>query len=246
MSRKASGISATVQDIIDQLLPPKFDLRSAFDAALAPAGMPEGDGGDDDGDGGDDGSGGDDKDDDGTGGAGDGKDTIKDPEKKRLSDEAAAHRVKAKEAQKELEKAQAKLKELEDKDKSELDKTKSDLEAANAKIAKLEAAQKTAAVKLAFFDSGAAALFKNPSTALKLLDLDGIEPDEDGEVDSKEIKKRADALVKEEKYLAKGSDDDKDDDGDKPPSGGTNNGKRGNKDDLNKDALAKKFPALRR
>lgn len=245
MSRIASGISDNVRELINAKFPPKFDLRSAFIAALAPAGMPEGDGGE----------GGEDDDDDdveagdqggGTGGDGTGADDkgdVKDPEKKRLSDEAAANRVKAKNLQKELDAARAKIKEAEDKDKSELEKAQSDLKEAQAKADKLASNNAIISKRLAFYDSGAAALFKNPKTALKLLDVSDLEPDDDGEYDNDEVKKRAEALLKAEPYLAASEGDGKDDD--TPASGDPNNKKKGDKA-KNAEALAKKFPALRR
>lgn len=245
MSRIPSGNTTEIEAMLALLYPPKFDLRSAFEAALTPAGMPD----DDDAGNGDEGEGDEGDDDgssgDGSGSSGDGDDGkgVKDPDKKRLSEEAAKHRIAAKTAQKELDKANVRLKELEDKDKSEVDKLKSDLEAATKKLEQQLELNKKAAIKLAFYDCGAADLFRNPATALKLLDTDDIEIDDDGEVDSKEIKKRADALIKEEKYLAKNAEGEGAGDGN-PPSGGTNNGRKGGKADLEKEALKKKFPAL--
>lgn len=242
-SQVASGTQESLNDVLSQLFPPKFDLRSAFDAALAPAGMPEGDGEEDED--ADDGSG-----DDDTGSSGDGEggsgsaDDVKDPDKKRLSDEAAKHRVAAKTEKDRADALAAKLKQFEDKDKTEFEKVQRDLEETKAELAKHREITKNQAVDLAFFKGGAAALFKNPATALKLLDVSDIAPDDEGNVDTAEIKKRADALLKAEPYLAKGDDSAGDDEG--SPSGGTNNGKRGNKGELDKEKLAKKFPALRR
>lgn len=250
MSQEASGNSTeSIEDIISGLT---YDLRRSFDVCLNCAfdgddgGEPNdgADGSADDGDGDDsDGSGGDSTD------KPDAK-AVKDPEKKRLSEEAARHRVAAKTANDELRKAQAKLKEIEDKDKSDLEKAQSDLKEASSRAEKLEAVAKTQAVKLAFFESGAAALFRSPTAALKLLrdDLNDLELEDDGTVDAKAIKDLATKLLKDEPYLgSKESDSEEDDDNDSgsAPSGRPMNGKR-SKDELDRQALAKKFPALTR
>jgi hypothetical protein len=77
-----------------------------------------------------------------------------------------------------------------------------------------------------------------------LLDLSEVELDEEGNADPDAVKALADDLLKKSPYLAKadvgdaeGSDDSK------PPSGRQTNKKK-TKDDLNKEALVKKFPAL--
>lgn len=255
MSREASGTqSSDVSAILDAPKRP-VDLRFAWDrlregVAFSDTGNDGGggdDGDDDDGDG--DG-------DDGTGGAeganGANNDSkVKDPEKKRLSDEAAAARVKARDTQKTLDETLARLKEFEDKDKTETDLLKAAKEELETKVSSLSDTVQKQAVRLAFFESGAAALFRNPATALRLIDLKDIEIDDEGEADAKAIKEAADALLKAEPYLAAGGEDGEDDDdgsdaNNGAPSGRQTNGKRKSKDDLNQEALAKKYPALRR
>ena len=226
-----------------------FDLRSAFAPILNVAAMPDGDDDDDDdADKGGDGGSGDGGGDDGSSGTDATKDDVKDPDKKKLSDEAAKHRNNAKAEKQRADELAAKLKEIEDKDKSELEKAQSDLKEAQERLVKLEETTKTQAVRLAFFESGAAAQFRNPATALKLMkdDLKDITPDEDGEVDVKAIKTAADDLLKREPYLGKDEDgdDDKSTQQTQQPSGRQTNGKT-KKDGLNKEALAQKFPALR-
>lgn len=244
---------ATVQDLV-ALSPAVMDLRRAFDSAFPFAADTSGEGGSGDsgsGNGGDSGDGTGESGDgtDGTGaGTDDGKD-VKDPEKKKLSDEAAQHRNRAKAAEKERDDALAKLRELEDKDKSESEKNARDAAEEKAKREKAEAKLKEQAVKLAFYDSGAAALFHDASDALRLLDLSDVKPDEDGEVDLKVIKAKADTLLKEKPYLAKQEGDDAENFSGGivtgSPSGKANNGKK-SKDQVDYEALAKKFPALRR
>ena len=232
-------------------VPTSFDLRFAFASAVPWAGRPDdgGDGGsgtdgagtgdpnadDDDGN---DGSTGSTTGDDNTGG------DVKDPEKQRLSQEAANWRTKLRDAEKLLEEQGKKLREIEDKDKSELEKAQRDLKEATEELGKLRKERKDFAVKMAFFESGAAALVKNAAMVLKNLDLDGIEPDDDGQVDSKKIKSMTEAFLKEHPYMAADEEHSAGAGGDQP-SGRPNNGKK-SKDQVDYEALAKKFPALRR
>jgi hypothetical protein len=175
--------------------------------------------------------------------SGDDDATIKDPDKKRLADEAAKHRLTAKEQKSRADAAEKLLRELEDKDKSELEKAQRDLAEVQATVEKLQATVSTQAVKLAFFESGAASLFKNPAKALRLLDLDDLKPNEEGEMDAKEVKARADALLKSDGYLAA---DGSNDGGDDKPGGSPNNGRknRGKDAEATRQKLAAKFPAL--
>lgn len=241
---------ATVQDLV-ALSPAVMDLRRAFDSAFSLAADTSGEGGES----GDPGSGngGDSGDDSGTGTGGDdtgaGSDDdkdVKDPEKKRLSDEAAQHRNKAKAEKERADKLAEELKALTDKDKSELEKAQRDLNEIKPKLDKALATIKDQAVKLAFFESGAAKQFKSTTLVLKNLDLDGIEPDDEGNVDTKAIKAKAEAFLKEHPYLAADDDDSGGTGADSgSPSGKPNNGKK-SKDQVDYEALAKKFPALRR
>lgn len=242
---------ATVQDTE----PITWDLRRAFDSAFPLAADTSGDGGSGDsgsGNGGDSGDGTGSEGDDGSGdtGAGstdDDKD-VKDPDKKKLSDEAAAHRNKAKAEKERADAAEAKLREYEDKNKSELEKAQRDAEEYKKKNEKLQATVSDQAVKLAFFESGSAALFKNATTGLRLLkeELGELKPDDEGNVDSKAIKAKAEALLKEQPYLAADGESASGTGGDTgSPSGRANNGKK-SKEQVDFEALAKKYPALRR
>jgi hypothetical protein len=190
----------------------------------------------------------DEKDDEGEGASGTGtdgdkegsKDAIKDPEKKRLSDEAAAHRVKAKAEKERADTAEAELRKLTDKDKSDLEKAQRDLTEATAKLATAEAQVSDLTLRVAFFESGASSLFKNPVTARKLLDFSVLKPGDNGEYDPKEVKAIADALIKAEPYLS--ASDGSDGSGSKDESGAPSNGRKGQKPD--NAGLVKKFPAL--
>jgi len=226
--------------------PTSYDLRFAFASAVPWAGRPDGD---DDGSGTGTGEGTDsDNDDDASGAEGEGSEEtggeIKDPDKKRLSDEAAAHRNRAKAEKERADKLAAELKTLQDKDKSELEKAQRDLAELKPKLDAANATIKAQAVRLAFFESGAAKQFKSTTLVLKNLDLDGIEVDDEGNVDTKIIKAKADAFLKEHPYLA-ADEEHSGGAGGETASGRPNNGKK-SKDQVDYEALAKKFPALRR
>lgn len=234
-----------MQDILD-----KFNLTDVF--AIFPVGMADDDEDGDEGndDGSDDGDGDEGENASGAGegdtDAGDGTDSKGSGRIKKLSEEAKQHRLAKKAAEKQLADVQAKLKEFEDKDKSETEKLSGTVKELTEKNAKLEERANQQARKLAFYDSGAAKQFRNPATALKLLDLNDIEIDEDGEIDGDEIKKRAEALLKAEPYLAvsDSGDDGENSNDDLPdtPNVGGNKKKSGKK--VDNAALAKRFPAL--
>lgn len=240
------------RDIVKQL-PAAVDLRNAFDSAFPWAadtdtgtGTGSGEGATGDGKTGSE---------SGTGETGAGTGTegtddkdVKDPEKKRLSDEAAQHRTKAKAEKERADAAETKLREYEDKNKSELEKAQRDAEEFKAKADKLQAQVNDQAVKLAFFESGSAALFKNATTGLRLLkeELGELKPDDEGKVDTKTIKAKAEALLKEQPYLAADGDSEGSAGGSSgDASGRPNNGKK-DSSKVDYEALAKKFPALRR
>jgi hypothetical protein len=244
MSQTPAATTSEIVAIVDGIVN-SFDLRSAFH--LVPVGRPDGDEDEDDeldsGSGAE--AGGDEGEDVTSGDGSQPGDDIKDPEKKRLHDEAAKHRMAARTAVLERDELAKKLKEYEDKDKSELEKAQRDLKDEQAARQALEAQVQTLSVKLAFFESGAAAQFRNSETALRLLDLKDLKPNEEGEVDSKEIKARAEALGKEQPYLLKDEDDSGLGEGDGQASGRSTQGTRSSKKDLDRAKLAEKYPALR-
>jgi hypothetical protein len=168
------------------------------------------------------------------------KSSIKDPEKKRLSDEAAAHRVRAKAEKERADKAEAELRKLTDKDKSELEKAQRDLKETGEKLAAAEVKITDQALRLAFFESGASGLFKNPVTARRLMDFSTLKLNDAGEYEAKEVKAIAEALLKAEPYLAADGSDGSDSKNDK--GGDPQNGRKTKNTD--NAALVKKFPAL--
>lgn len=215
----------------------------------------------------------DDNDDDDTGGDGgddddesdDGDDEDEDDDKsnkskesrriKELSDENARWRVKFRkrgERITELESEIEKLKkgkpksgnEDKDDDASGDDDKDSELKAENEKLKAQLVSQQ---IRQEFNDlvtgSDAVAKFKNPKTAFRLLDLDDVEIDEDGDITGLDeaIKK----LAKSDPYLLDTGKKDEDDEDDDKSTGQPTGRKRG-KGNPNRDKLLDKYPALRR
>jgi hypothetical protein len=252
MSRKASSQSIEGFPPFEQM----FDLRSAFDDAISrafnsdtgSAGTSSGDGGSS----GDTGTG-----DSGSSGSGQSGssgtstdsgstgDDVKDPEKKKLHEEAAQWRIKHKDAEAQLTELQKQLRSFEDKDKTELDKAVRDRDEFKAALEKANDIIKQQAIKLAFFESGASAQFKNPATALKLLDLGDVKIEDDGTVDKEAVKKKADSLLKAEPYLSQDGSDSGSGNSGNQSSGRPANGRKSD-EGLKLEELQKKFPALRR
>lgn len=225
------------------------DLRSAF-ATLPAAGAPNDDDGgdgdeddsdeddDDDGDDTDDGDG-DEQDDDTSGG--DDKKPVEDPEKQRLSREAAKWRKKYREAQKAL-----KGKETEDGEDS-------DTKVAEA-LARANAAETRAALAELGSDLG---ITGEKNRKFVLRELKEYEADFiiDGTVDADELKAAIEQIVEDfPQVVVKATADKKDDDDSeddskqngKRASGRQTNGKKKGDTGLDRETLAKKFPALRR
>lgn len=174
-----------------------------------------------------------------------GKDAIKDPEKKKLSDEAAKYRRELRDTKARAEAAEKRAKEFEDKDKSELELAQSGLKEMTERAEKAEAKLAEQALDLAFFRSGASALLNRPDQAAKLMDLKSLTPDEEGEYDSKEIMKTVEDWLKANPHFTASTDSgDDDDDADKPNSGRPSTERARNGKKANDQKLVDKFPAL--
>lgn len=173
------------------------------------------------------------------------KSQLSESEKKRLHDEAARHRVSAKQAMEERDKLAARLKEIEDKDKSEFEKAQGTIKTLTEENTKLKSDLEDARVLIAIYESDGAKKFRSLNAVRRLIDRAEIKF-EDGEVSG--VKEALEKLAKAEPYLlsedAKGEGKST---GKSPttPSGSPAN-KDGNKGGIDREALLKKFPALRR
>jgi predicted RNase H-like nuclease (RuvC/YqgF family) len=170
------------------------------------------------------------------------EDKAKDPRIKELSDENARRRNEAKRLADELAKAQARLKEIDDADKSATERLEgkiSDLEKQNEALL---AANKELSIKNAFLADKKHA-WRNPDSALKLLDLSEVDIDDDGKISGldKAIKKLADS----DSYLLEPTDENT---GLPPRQASGDRTKQQPKDKATKsrEDLIKRFPALQR
>ena len=167
-------------------------------------------------------------------------DKAKDPRIKELSDENARRRNEAKKLADELAKAQAKLKEIDDADKSETERLSTKIAELEERTAELIKVNQELSIKNAFLADKKHA-WRNPDSALKLLDLGEVEIADDGTITGldKAIKKLADS----DSYLLEPKDEDtglpNQPSGDRtrqtPPPGVKK-----------RDDLIKRFPALKR
>lgn len=165
--------------------------------------------------------------------------TSKDPKIHELSQENARRRNENKTLRQQLEAANVAKKALEDKEKSDLDRVTGDLEAATAKSTALETRLRDLALENAFLASNKHQ-WRDPKIALRLADLSEVKIDDEGEVEG--LDKALDKLAKDHVYLLKPKDDD---DADSQSATGSKV-KGGSSSTPNRDALEKKYPALRR
>jgi predicted RNase H-like nuclease (RuvC/YqgF family) len=170
-------------------------------------------------------------------------DKSKDPRIKELSAENARRRHEAKRLADELEAAKAKLKEHEDADKSETEKLSAQVVELKERTAQLIKVNQELSIKNAFLADKKHA-WRNPDSAMKLLDLGEVEITNDGTVNGldKAIKK----LAESDSYLLEQPDDEG---SGKPPrqaSGERPPGKPAGKAEKTREDLVKRFPALQR
>lgn len=172
---------------------------------------------------------------------------------KELSDENAKWRVKYRKRGEriaqlesevaELKKGKPKSKKDEDEDDAGGDDSESnELKAENEKL-KQRLLTQTLRQEFQDLTSGSKALakFKNPKTAFRLLDLDDVEVDEDGDVIG--LDKAIKALVKSDPYLLDKSEDEDDED-ERPRRTGTPPRRRKATGNPDREKLLKKYPAL--
>lgn len=133
------------------------------------------------------------------------------------------------------------------KDKGKDDK---DSEEVNQRLAQLESDNTALSVQLAVLTTPDAAKFHDPEDVLRFLDF-GELTDEDGNIDRDAVGDALSDLAEKKPHLVRNTESknekDKDGDDDKPPPSGrqAGRGKQGGNKQLTREALAKKYPALR-
>jgi hypothetical protein len=180
------------------------------------------------------------------GGEGGGEDKGKqiDPnDLKAVQEELERVKSRMQAADKRASDAETKVKEYEDKDKDELTKTTERVTELETENKALETAVNSLRIENEFLASNKYT-WHNPKRALSLADLSEVTITEDGKVEG--LDKALDALAKSDAYLLK-----KEDGEEEPPEGssgsGAGSGRKGDKGKVaDKEALQKKYPALRR
>lgn len=177
----------------------------------------------------------------------------KDSAAKLRSEEAKKYRLRAKKERDRANDLAARLEKLENKDKPETDQLKSERDTLKTQNADLSDKLQKMAVRIAVRDEAADFNFnpKKMRSIEKLIDFDEVDVDDDGEVTGlrEELERIADEnpeWVLDSSDSDKDKDKDKDTSGGRRPSGKQTNGKKGGREGLDKAALERKFPALRR
>lgn len=158
-------------------------------------------------------------------------------------------RMKA--ADKRADKAERKLREKENEGKDEDEKLQEDFKEVTKERDTLSEENTALSVRLAVLTNAEAGKFHDPEDILRFVDFEDL-ADEDGEINKKAVKRALKDLAKDKPHLVKSQRDDDEEDEEeeekKPPPSGrqTNGNKRKGKKDLSREALAKKYPALRR
>lgn len=172
------------------------------------------------------------------------KKSDEDARKDRANALVRSARAENKRLKKDRDDLAAKLKEIEDKDKGAAEKLTESVKDLTTKIEAKDKTIEDLALRNAFL-SDTTFKWKNPVTALKLVDLSKVEIDDDGEVEG--MTEALKALAKSDPYLLETSKDDEDEDEDKqPPAAGEAPKTKQTKGNANRDKLIKKYPALRR
>jgi hypothetical protein len=137
------------------------------------------------------------------------------------------------------------LDELDSKEKSETDKAKEDASKAESKALRLAIALKTTAVDNAIIKAAQKLKFRDTDDALKLVDREAIDVEQDEEdpsnvdLDEESVKSALETLAKTKPHLILA-------DGQEDKSGSKFAGSRKSQKDMDEDALIEKFPALAR
>jgi len=135
------------------------------------------------------------------------------------------------------------IEDFDNKEKSETDKAKEDASKAESKALRLAAALKTTAVDNAIIKSAQKLKFRDIDDALKLVDREAIDIDQDEEdpsnidLDEESVKSALETLAKTKPHLILA-------DGQEDKSGSKFAGSRKSQKDMDEDALIDKFPAL--
>lgn len=177
-------------------------------------------------------------------------DDDEDDKPSRPERQAARYRTQLREAQKQLAELQAAIKKRDDADKPADELMKRDLSEAREMVKNTQTQLHSLRVENAFLRANDVQ-WNDPEDALKLIDLDEVEVDDDGTVDARQLRRALRDLARRKPHLVKkstsGRHEDQDDDEEQSSkSGSTMNGtRRGSRNQVaDRKALAKRFPVL--
>jgi hypothetical protein len=173
--------------------------------------------------------------------------------------QAARYRTRLREEERKNRELNERLKALEDKDKKPDEIAERDTREAREKAERLETRARQLTLENAFFRANTVD-WVDPADALKLVDLDEVDVDDDGTVDAVQLRKALRALAKQKPHLVKkakasgGADEEDDDENetdDEPRSRQSastmNRQRKGTRGKApSRQELAKKFPVLNR
>lgn len=172
---------------------------------------------------------------------GDGKDKNTDNLKSALQKERQAR----KKLERESRADKKRLKEIDDAAKSDADKAKDDAAEANSKAQRLAVRLRDTAVDNVVIKLAATLKFRDPDDALKLIDRDLIEVEQDEddpaevEVDEDSVKKALEKLAKKKTHLIVAE-------GQGEKSGSKFSGGRKSQEEIDEDEMRRRYPALNR
>lgn len=183
-----------------------------------------------------------------------------DDKRPRAVRQAAKYRTERNAARQELATLTARLKAIEDREKPTDEVVAEDLTEARSQVESLTEVNRIMTAQLAFFKANAGVDWVDASDAFALAEREGLFDDivdEDGTVDTRELRRALRDLARRKKYLVKpekaggraaaDKDDDEEDEDERPRrSARTGNTRRkGTTGTANRAALEKKFPVLR-
>lgn len=162
---------------------------------------------------------------------------------KALSEEKDRHYSARTKAEQERDSLAAKLKEFEDAGKTETEKVTAERDALKAEVAALRQEVQQSKLRNAFLTSNDVQ-WHNPERALALVDLSTVEIGKDGEPDRGQLKAAIKALAESDSYLVKSSEQPTRQPAPSSPSG-SQPARKNTNGELDRAALAAKYPALR-
>jgi TolA-binding protein len=178
------------------------------------------------------------------------RDVIDPEEHEKVKERMKAADRRASQVEQELEELRQFKKEIESQNQSETERLQNDLSEVTERAETLETRAKAAEGRLGIVLANGKRdkPFRDADDVLRWIDVDDVTNDK-GEIDDKALTEALDALAEDKPYLLAdtGGDDEEDDDAQQRSSGAPfNSNKNKGKGGLDRETLAKKYPALRR